>query len=103
MYLSDVQEGGETHFVNLNISVKPKKGQAVLWPSVYDHAPEQTDNRTFHEAVAPISGVKLAANFWLHQFPFQSALANGCDNKRYFHEDSWRERHAAHLARRATA
>eukprot|EP00596_Hydrurales_sp_CCMP1899_P003992 CAMPEP_0119052366 /NCGR_PEP_ID=MMETSP1177-20130426/73689_1 /TAXON_ID=2985 /ORGANISM="Ochromonas sp, Strain CCMP1899" /LENGTH=458 /DNA_ID=CAMNT_0007031911 /DNA_START=271 /DNA_END=1644 /DNA_ORIENTATION=+ len=31
LYLSDVEEGGETNFPLLNISVKPKKGRALLW------------------------------------------------------------------------
>lgn len=34
LYLSDVDEGGETAFPMLNINVKPKRGRALLWPSV---------------------------------------------------------------------
>ena len=33
----DILTGGETHFPHLNISVTPKKGRALLWPSTYDH------------------------------------------------------------------
>jgi prolyl 4-hydroxylase len=32
-YLSDVDEGGGTHFPKLNLTVAPKKGRAVLWVS----------------------------------------------------------------------
>ncbi|CAJ1334382.1 unnamed protein product, partial [Effrenium voratum] len=39
LYLSDVEEGGETNFPRLNISVKPRKGSALLWPSVLSHNP----------------------------------------------------------------
>ena len=34
MYLNDVEAGGETRFTRLNISVTPRKGSAILWPSV---------------------------------------------------------------------
>ena len=34
LYLSDVEEGGETDFPRLDIRVPPKKGKALLWPSV---------------------------------------------------------------------
>lgn len=41
LYLSDVEEGGETAFPNLNIAVKPKKGKALLWPSVLNNDPNR--------------------------------------------------------------
>jgi len=37
VYLSDVEEGGGTKFNDLGITVTPKLGRAVLWPSVKDH------------------------------------------------------------------
>jgi prolyl 4-hydroxylase len=45
LYLSDVEEGGETAFPKLNIAVKPKKGQAVLWPGVMSNDPNVIDHR----------------------------------------------------------
>ena len=33
--------GGETHFPFLNLTVTPKRGRALLWPSTYDHDHEQ--------------------------------------------------------------
>lgn len=50
LYLSDVEEGGETAFPSLNIAVSPKKGRALLWPSTLSDDPEAMDSRTFHEA-----------------------------------------------------
>jgi len=87
MYLSDVEEGGETRFTHLNISVKPKKGSAIFWPSVLSDDPYTTDDRTYHEAVSVKAGVKYSANFWLHMYEFQQALVRGCDNSDYFQDD----------------
>jgi len=88
MYLSDVERGGETRFTRLNISVAPKKGTAILWPSVLNDDPWSTDQRTFHEAVAVLQGVKLSANFWIHMFEFQKALGRGCENVDYYQDVS---------------
>ena len=56
LYLSDVEEGGETAFPSLGISVKPKKGKALLWPSVLDSDPEKREPWTNHEARPVIKG-----------------------------------------------
>ena len=71
MYLSDVEEGGETRFTKLNISVTPRKGSAILWPSVHSHDPWETEQETYHEAVTVVKGEKYAANvsFAMPNFP----------------------------------
>lgn len=46
LYLSDVEEGGETYFEALNISVAPKLGRAVWWPNVLASDPIQKVRRT---------------------------------------------------------
>lgn len=84
MYLSDVDEGGATRFTKLNISVTPRKGSAILWPSVHSDDPWKTEEKTYHEAVTVDRGIKHAANFWIHMFEFQKMLQNGCDNEDYF-------------------
>jgi hypothetical protein len=84
MYLSDVEEGGETRFTKLNISVTPRKGSAILWPSVHSDDPWSIEDLTYHEAVTVQKGQKFAANFWIHMFEFQQMLQNGCDNQDYF-------------------
>ena len=82
--MNDDNEGGETHFPRLNISVKPKRGRALLWPSVLDHDPNARDDRTEHEAVTVRGGVKYAANYWLHMYDFQYAVDRGCGNTEVF-------------------
>ncbi|KAL7522774.1 hypothetical protein ACHAWX_007477 [Stephanocyclus meneghinianus] len=78
LYLNDVLEGGETHFTRLNISVKPKKGRALVWPSVLNEDPSLSDMRMYHEARPVKKGIKLAANHWIHQFDSKNENFWGC-------------------------
>ncbi len=66
-------------FTNLNnLKVKPKKGRALLWPSVLDNNPEEQDPRTHHSAAAVIKGKKYAANAWIHLYDFAKSNLWGC-------------------------
>jgi prolyl 4-hydroxylase len=78
IYLNDVEEGGGTHFPLLDITVQPKKGNAVLWPSVKDESPEDKDRRTDHEALPVLKGVKYGANAWIHNRDYKEAYKNNC-------------------------
>ena len=62
LYLNDVEEGGGTDFPKLGITVEPKKGKAVIWPSVLNDRPDMKDWRTDHQALPVIAGVKYGAN-----------------------------------------
>lgn len=79
MYLSDVDAGGGTDFPDLGITVMPKKGRALLWPSVYNSAPLKDDNRLRHQALPVEEGTKFAANGWLHLYDYQTPQKNGCN------------------------
>jgi len=68
LYLNDVEEGGFTSFPRLNISVQPKKGRAVLWPSTLNERPLEIDERTQHVAEPVVKGTKFSVNMWLHMF-----------------------------------
>ena len=73
LYLNDVEEGGATRLTDLtgddggiSVDVQPKKGRALIWPSVLDEDPSMMDVRTYHEALPVIKGKKFGANAWFH-------------------------------------
>lgn len=55
LYLNDVEEGGETHFNNFNLSVQPKAGRLVIFPSNYAYT---------HQAMPPVNGDKFVIVYW---------------------------------------
>eukprot|EP00307_Rebecca_sp_RCC1486_P004928 CAMPEP_0119410100 /NCGR_PEP_ID=MMETSP1335-20130426/3217_1 /TAXON_ID=259385 /ORGANISM="Chrysoculter rhomboideus, Strain RCC1486" /LENGTH=443 /DNA_ID=CAMNT_0007434575 /DNA_START=58 /DNA_END=1385 /DNA_ORIENTATION=+ len=78
IYLNDVEEGGGTRFTDIDITMQPKRGRAVMWPSVLDSDLTQLEPMTHHEAIAPVSGTKFGANLWGHQFDFKTPSSKGC-------------------------
>ena len=68
LYLNDVEAGGGTHFSRLDQTVMPKRGRAVIWPSVLDEFPNKKDGRTMHEALPVEAGIKYGE----HSSPCQS-------------------------------
>jgi len=57
LYLNDDYSGGELEFVNFNITIKPKAGMLVIFPSSYPYA---------HIAHPVKTGTKYAIVTWLH-------------------------------------
>uniref|UniRef100_A0A7S2KTB1 Fe2OG dioxygenase domain-containing protein n=1 Tax=Skeletonema marinoi TaxID=267567 RepID=A0A7S2KTB1_9STRA len=82
LYLNDVEEGGGTSFPLVNnkkgIVVQPKRGNALLWPSVLDEDPEEKDGRTDHEALPVLKGIKYGANAWIHSRNYTQAEEDDC-------------------------
>eukprot|EP00934_Nitzschia_sp_Nitz4_P008818 Nitzschia sp. Nitz4//scaffold47_size129522//19136//20601//NITZ4_003538-RA/size129522-snap-gene-0.181-mRNA-1//1//CDS//3329552761//8808//frame0 len=78
LYLNDVEEGGGTNFDRLNLTVTPKVGRAVLWPSVLSDSPSERDDRTHHQALPVERGVKFGANAWIHLRDFKEPYHNHC-------------------------
>jgi len=78
LYLNDVEAGGGTKFGKLNITVMPKRGRALFWPSVLNASPHDKDDRTNHEALPVEAGIKYGANGWFHQYDFKTPYENGC-------------------------
>ena len=63
LYLNDDFEGGETNFPVINLTVRPQRGMALFWHNV-DGA-QIPDNKTLHQALPVIRGVKIACNLWV--------------------------------------
>ena len=77
VYLSDVEQGGGTRFTDLGITVTPKLGRGILWPSVLTNDLNAGDMRTHHEALPVEKGVKHAANLWQHLYDFKTPSRSG--------------------------
>ena len=69
---------GGTEFSRLGITVRPKKGRAVLWPQVYNSVPMEMDSRFAHQALPVEEGTKYAFNCWIHMYDFVTAVSKGC-------------------------
>ncbi|CAJ1958848.1 unnamed protein product [Cylindrotheca closterium] len=78
LYLNNVEEGGGTEFDQLGITVMPKKGMALLWPSVLNENTAAKDERTTHAALPVIKGMKYGANAWFHLRDFKTPHGNHC-------------------------
>jgi len=58
LYLNDVRSGGETYFENFNVSVKPKAGRLVIFPSNYAYS---------HAALPVKKGEKNVFVYWARE------------------------------------
>ena len=55
---NDVEAGGGTNFPILDLTVMPKKGRVLIWPSVLDDNPNDKDDLTEHQALPVEKGIK---------------------------------------------
>ena len=55
LFLNDVDEGGELEFLHQGIRIKPRKGDMVVWPSMFTH---------LHRGNPPISNEKWIVTGW---------------------------------------
>ena len=79
-YLNNVTAGGGTRFPDLDVTVTPKQGSVVIWPSVMDGNVEVKDKRTEHEALPVEEGVKFGMNSWIHIRDFQTPHSKACSS-----------------------
>ena len=63
-YLSDVEEGGETYFPKLDVTVKPKKGKIIYFQN-YDKE-GNVNKLSTHRGMPVLKGKKWAFNLWFH-------------------------------------
>jgi hypothetical protein len=73
LYLSDVEEGGQTTFPTLNLTVQPKVGRVLIWPNVLSDNPTEIEDLTEHESLPVLSGIKYGANVWFRLKPSTTA------------------------------
>jgi len=65
IYLNDVKEGGETEFTQIDITIKPKKGMALIWNNLNDNNNENI--YTKHRGKPIITGEKYIITTWFRQ------------------------------------
>jgi len=65
IYLNDVEEGGETKFVNLGLSIPPKAGTAVLWNNLKADGTPNYD--TLHHGTPVKRGHKAIITKWFRR------------------------------------
>ena len=79
VFLSDGVEGGETSFPALNLSIRPRRGRAFLWPHVRDDDLQTPDARTRHEGSVVRHGLKLGATLQAHLRDVRRPMRAGCE------------------------
>lgn len=65
MYLNDVEEGGETYFPSLRLTVAPKKGSAVYFEYFYNDP--RLNELTLHGGNPIAAGEKWVATQWMRR------------------------------------
>lgn len=68
MYLQPAEEGGETDFPDVGVSVVPKQGSAVYFE--YMDADGRYDPLTLHAGMPVVKGTKWIATRWIRQTQF---------------------------------
>lgn len=65
VYLNQQYEGGETRFPELDITVKGRRGDCLVFRNVTDDG--KPDPRTIHAGLPVRKGVKWLASRWIHE------------------------------------
>lgn len=73
IYLSDVAEGGETHFPRCEFMIPPKEGMILIWNNMDSLGAPNT--ASLHAAKPVISGTKYVVTKWYRERPWAPARA----------------------------
>lgn len=68
-YLTDVEEGGETAFPQLDLAIAPRRGRLVHFVNLDDAG--QPDPRTLHAGCPVVRGEKWLATIWTRERAFR--------------------------------
>lgn len=80
IYLNDVAAGGVTEFTRLGVAVKPKKGMAVIWNSLYPDGSGNPD--TAHWAKPVEQGEKYIITKWFRTHGSLKSLYRGLPSRK---------------------
>jgi len=79
IYLNDDFEGGGTDFPELNYTVKPKRGMALMWTHLKKDGSGDTD--AMHEGMTVTDGTKYIITSWWRENPWQGGKDNQLGNE----------------------
>lgn len=74
MYLNDVEEGGETVFPKLGLSVAPAKGMALYFEYFYRN--DELNKLTLHAGAPVVKGEKWVATMWMRRQKYRTFQGN---------------------------
>ena len=69
VYLNDDYEGGETRFLEADLTVRGKQGDALLFANTDAHG--RPNQKAMHAGLPVTSGVKLLASRWIRERPVE--------------------------------
>ncbi len=67
IYLNEPEGGGATRFVDIDLTIQPKRGMAVYWNNLLPSG--QANNFTRHQGMPVTAGTKLIITKWFRMAP----------------------------------
>ena len=81
LYLNDVEEGGQTSFPELNLSIEPKRNRLLVFSTTHTGT-EQSLDCSKHMAEPVIKGRKLITNLWFRKGVYNQELYDNVSKTR---------------------
>ena len=67
IYLNEPEAGGETRFVDVDLTVKPRLGTALFWNNLLPSG--EPNNFTRHQGMPVTAGTKVIITKWFRMAP----------------------------------